>query len=210
LTKPKTKVQATPGGFREICKLDDCDLMEKVCSESTMKKGGFIMVMCTYPSHELQYETYMEWSKYLTRFPWQWHCSLTLEPDTKFFYALRLFNSWRVRLIEEEKLRIGAYLLSAYKRGKIHFHALLLGRNKYGKCLHDCNKKRWEGEWRFNARVKTIKDNARVCDYVAKHYLGFKSIHTEIESFDQALLRQVMRRQNDGLDNMEGLLADER
>jgi hypothetical protein len=166
--------------------------------------------MYTYPSQELQYATYKEWSKYLERFPWQWHCTLTLEPGTDFFYARNLFKKWRMRLINEERLRIGAYLLSAYRRGEIHFHALLLGRNRWGKRLYDCDSRRWEGAWEFFARIRTITNNSGVSDYVAMHYLGFKSTHSEMESFDQTLLRQVMRRQNDGWNNFDGLLADER
>lgn len=50
----------------------------------------------------------------------------------------------------------------------------------------------------------------KACDYVALHMMGFKSAHTEIESFDQTLLRQVMRRQDDCLNNFDGILADRR
>lgn len=172
-----------------------------------MRTRNSYRVIDRYPSHQLQHEAYREWSEYLKRFPWEWHATLTLEPGINFFHALKLFNGWRMRLIDTEKLRVGAYLLSAYKGGNIHFHALMVGRNREEKTLYDCSPRRWEGVWRFFARIQPVTDNSGVCDYVALHFLGFKSSRTEIDYHDRTLLRQVMNRQNDCLDNFDGLLA---
>jgi hypothetical protein len=163
-----------------------------------------------YPSHQLQYECYREWSTYLERFPWEWHCSLSIETGTDFFYALKLFKKWHMRLFTEERLRVGAYLLSVFKSGVLHFHVLMVGRNREGKTLYDCSRRKWELVWRFHARIRAVRNASGISDYVAKNMLGFKSSRTEIESFDRTLLRQVMRKQDDGFDNFDGITTDGR
>ncbi len=160
-----------------------------------------------YPSHQLQHEMFMEMHAYLTRFPWEWFGTFTFDDGINFFTAKKLFNRWRLRLIDEEDLRVGAYLISAVKAGHLHFHVLMVGRNRAGKCLLDCDRGRWERAWRFYARIHPVTANFGVCRYAALHFLGFKSDHTEPESFDRTLLRQVMVPQHDGLDGFDGILV---
>ena len=158
-----------------------------------------------YPSHEMQHQTFGEWRSYLERFPWEWHATLTVEDGVGFFKAMHLFERWRLCLVAVQKLRVGAYLISASKKRHIHFHVLMVGRNRFGKCLRDCDPKPWEAAWNFFARIKPVTSIPGVCNYVALHFLGFKSNHTEIESFDRTLLRQVMTFRHDGCDGMDGL-----
>jgi hypothetical protein len=160
-----------------------------------------------YPSHEIQHEMYMDMRDYFARFPWEWHATLTVDDGIKFFRALKLFKRWRLRLVDREKLRVGAYLISACKSRHIHFHVLMLGRNRDRKCLHDCNPRYWEAAWKYFARIQPVTANSGACGYVALHFLGFKSDHTELESFDRTLLRQVMVPQHDGLDGLDGILV---
>ena len=89
----------------------------------------------------------------------------------------------------------------------LHFHVLMIGRNREGKTLYDCDPREWEAAWRFFARIHVVTDNARVCDYVASHFLGFKSSHTEVESFNRTLLRQIMRKHSI-FNNFDGIMTD--
>ena len=162
--------------------------------------------MSQYPSYELQRETYLEWREYLLHFPWEWLATLTLEDGMQYFPALHKFKKWRHRLIKREKIRVGAYLFSAYRRGHIHFHVLMLGQNRFGKTLLDCSPKYWESEWKKCVRrIEPVTNLYGACDYVALHFMGFKSDFTDVESFDKTLLRQAMHRHCGFIDNFDGL-----
>lgn len=164
--------------------------------------------MNAYPSHELQRENYLEWRAYLLRFPWEWMATLTFKDKVNFFTAQRHFKRWRLCMIDKENLRIGAYTLSSFKKGRIHIHPLLFGRNRHGKSLLNCSLRKWESRWLRNpgyARITLVTSNFRACDYVALHFLGFKSDHADVDSYDRHLLKQEMRVQRDGLDGFDGL-----
>ena len=164
--------------------------------------------MNNYLSHELQHENYLEWRTYLLRFPWEWIATLTFKDEINFFTAQRHFRRWRLSIINEEKLRIGAYTLSSYKKGRIHLHALLFGRNRHGKILSRCSLRKWESRWLLNsgyARITPVISNFGICNYVALHFLGFKSDHAQVDSYDRNLLKQALRLQRDGLDGFDGL-----
>ena len=97
-----------------------------------------------YPSQELQDENYLEWKQYLMRFPFEWAATLTFDTKSiadkwfhvggqlnpikaekiQYFAGTELFKRWRLKLIDLEKLRVGGYLISSYKRGYLHFHLL--------------------------------------------------------------------------------------
>ena len=155
--------------------------------------------MSDYPSHELHRENYLWCRSYLSQFPWQWMCRSPVRARLNCFSAQCRFKKWRMKLIDEEKLRVGIYLLTASKRGHIHFHALMIGRNRHGKTLHDCSRRRWESRWKGHARIKTIESNFGACDYLARHFFGWRSDRTEVYSFDRHLLHQEMRPQHGGL-----------
>ena len=161
--------------------------------------------MSEYPSHELQEETYHEWRDYLQRFPWEWFCTLTFEDGIRYLSRLEMFNRWRLRLIDREKIRIGGYLFSVSERGQKLFHVLMLGQNRSGKTLLDCNRRYWESAWRYHARIKPVIDLYRATDYVSRHFMGYISQHTEAESFNRTLLRQSMQRHSGFVDNFDGL-----
>ena len=161
-----------------------------------------------YPSHEIQRENYLQWRAYLNRFPWEWAASLTFRDEVNFFTAQHHFRRWRLRMIDEEKLRIGAYTLSSYKKGRIHLHVLLFGRNRHGKTLLDCSMRKWVSYWLRNvgfARITPVTSNLVACNYVGLHFLGFKSDHAQVDSYDSRLLKREMRVQRDGLDGFDGL-----
>jgi hypothetical protein len=125
-----------------------------------------------------------------------------------YYAGMGLFKKWRLKLVDLEKLRVGGYLMSSYKQGYLHFHLLLLARNRRGKTLADCNKRYWERRWPYHARIKDVNNLPGACNYFALHLKGFKSDHAEIDSFDKTLLRQVMAHRRDGLNNLDGLTAN--
>jgi len=163
--------------------------------------------MNDYPSHILQNQEYVQWRGYLLRFPWEWMVTLTFKDEVKFFTAQHCFKRWRLWLIREEKLRIAAYMLSSYKKGRIHLHALLFGRNRFDKTLSDCSPRQWKDAWlHFGfARITPITDRYKACDYLALHFLGFKSDYAEGDFYDNRLLKKEMWAQRDGLDGYDGL-----
>lgn len=164
---------------------------------------------CRYPSWQEQYNCYIEWRNYLTRFPWQWHASLTFgeKPDATpdapvridFFYALRHFERWRFKIIRKEKLQVGASLLSSHKAGRLTFHVLMIGANHHGKSLLDCSTRLWTREWQpYQSEIIEVYDNYGICDYIAEHFLGSKSDYVQIEPYGLNLLERAMRPQQDG------------
>ncbi len=178
-----------------------------------------------YPSHELQHYNYLEWKQYLMRFPFEWMGTLSFDNKViadkwfdvrgqlnplkvekiNYYAGTGLFKKWRLKLVDLEKLRVGGYLISSYKRGYLHFHLLLLARNRRGKTLADCKKRNWERRWPYHARIRDVYELEGACDYFAVHCKGFKSDHYEVNSYNTTLLRQVMISQIDGLDNFDGL-----
>ena len=180
-----------------------------------------------YPSQQLKYENYKAWSDYLSRFPWQWLATLTFDKKCRkeswfrvgnlnpiegekivYYSGRKLFNKWRLCLINKEKLRLGSYLLSSYKKDYLHFHALLLGRNRYGKTLLECSHRQCALSWPYHARIKIVNEVEKAADYVAAHFMGFKSDYASIDSYDSTLLRQSISLQRDGFDNFDGLLTN--
>ena len=208
----KAALGRLPSKWIRIARLDSRGMSEKgnmnlISTNENSRKVQWEIDMERYPSHELQHQNFVEWRSYLNRFPWEWFAHLTFDDSITFFVAKKLFDRWRLRLIDEEQLRIGAYLISACKNGHIHFHVLMVGRNRVGKSLLDCDPRRWEADWKFHARISRVINNFGASRYAALNFLGFKSDHTEAESFDQTLLRQVMVPQHDGLDGFDGILV---
>jgi len=179
--------------------------------------------------YKLQNQLFFEWSDYLLHFPWEWHVTLTF--DNKLFnerwyrigtlrplslgkinypYARVLYRRWQFKLIDRERLQIGACCLSSYKNGRIHLHILMLGRNREGKTLKNCSRKCWEKIWPYFARINTVQDCLTATNYVAKHFLGFRSDHANVEFYNTSLLKRVMIPQYDISDLINGLESDEK
>ena len=137
-----------------------------------------------YPSHELQFERYRDFRDYLLRFPWEWMITLTFPPDVTFYPAHRLFKEWRIDLVDDEKIQLGGFVISATRSGLMHLHVLAFGRNRAGKTLLDCCPRKWEDRWPYHARIKDVDDLLGACDYVARHFLGFRADHAQIDSFN--------------------------
>ena len=165
--------------------------------------------MSLAPSQQLKKDCYEIWRDYVCRFPWQWASTHTFEPGTDYFTARKRFKKWHYRLIDEEKLQVGCYVMSSHKKGNLHFHCLLLGRNRHGKTLLDCDCRKWRDVWwatnRTVVKVQPITDFYGACSYQALQYLGFKSDYAEPEPFGLNLLQDVMEIKNDGLDFLEKL-----
>jgi hypothetical protein len=153
-----------------------------------------------YPSHEVQYENYMYWSDYLIRFPWEWMVTFTTEPGTNFHYALGLIYDWTRKICVEEKIQVGYFWISSYRNHYLHFHLLMLGKNRCRKSLLNVPKRKWEENWPFFAKIKEIDNRYRACKYFAAHTLGFKSARFEINIYNQSLLKRVLIPQRDGFD----------
>jgi hypothetical protein len=142
-----------------------------------------------YPSHEFQREIYHDWRRYLLGIPWEWICSFTFRYGITYFPAVRIFHDWRIRLIDREKIRVGGYYISAYRRGHRYFHALMIGRNRSGKTLLDSDKKYWESAWPYLARIEPVTDLYGL-GYVGSHFRGFKAEYAEPHPFNLSLLRR--------------------
>ena len=145
-----------------------------------------------YASHELQQEDYLDFRRYLLGFPWEWMVTLTFEYGIKFFPAQRMFNRWRLDLIDQEKIQFAAYMISATRNGLLHFHLLAFGSNRAGKALLDCSPRKWEGRWPYHARIEEVDDVFGACDYIAKHRCGFLADSAQIYSFNSTLLLRSM------------------
>ena len=161
------------------------------------------------PSAQLKNDCREIWRDYIIRFPWEWASTHTFEHGINYFDARERFVDWRYQLIDEEKLQVGAYVMTSHKKGQLHLHCLLLGRNRFGKTLSDCKCRTWQDRWyannRTTAKIKPVTNHYGACDYQALQYLGFKSEFAEPEPFGLTLLQEVMEIKNDGLDFLEKL-----
>lgn len=145
--------------------------------------------MSEFPS--LRQRIYEDLRDHLSEWRWQWHATLTFPDNTDYFFALRRFNRWRLRIIDQERLRLGIYLLTSYKKGTIHFHALLLGKNRHGKTLLESSPRKWEGAWQpYFSRIRVVESNSYICHYVAMNSLPFKSDVFDTHYYDSRLLQQ--------------------
>jgi hypothetical protein len=160
------------------------------------------------PSHELQFQEYEDFRDYLVRWPWEWKIDFPFPDGVDYFRADRYFNEWRLRLIHEERIRLGAFRVTQSKNKRIHMHALALGRNREGTRLVDCSTHKWKDRWPFKitAKIKLVDKRLGACRYLAKHLLGFLSDYPQIDYFDRTLLWQSMDADRDRLlDNAYGL-----
>jgi hypothetical protein len=165
--------------------------------------------MSLSPSAQLKQDCREIWRDYILRFPWEWASTHTFEHGINYFVARERFIKWKFRLIDDEDLRVGCYVMTSHKKGHLHLHGLLLGRNRHGKTLSDCSIRKYRDIWwttnRTTARIEPVTDHYGACDYQALQYLGFKSDFAEPEPFGINLLQEVMEYKNDGLDFLEKL-----
>ena len=143
---------------------------------------------------EIRQLLYEETCDYLIQFPWQYHAILTFPMEYTYFPANRALVRWLDKIERHERTRIAACRMSSVKRGLLHFHVLLFGLNHNGERCERRFIRKWESEWAHIARLRKIDDNFRVCDYVAKHYLGFKSDYAEIDFYNEDLLFELTRQ----------------
>jgi hypothetical protein len=131
--------------------------------------------MSLSPSAQHKQDCREIWRDYILRFPWQWASTHTFEHDINYFVARKRFIKWRFQLIDEEKIRAGCYVMTSHKKGHLHLHCLLLGRNRHGKTLSDCKCRNWQDRWWANnqtsARIKPVTTHYGACDYQALQYL---------------------------------------
>jgi len=146
--------------------------------------------MTEYPSQEHQRIYYEAFKEHLSQWEWSWFVTLTFPEDTSYESARRQFDRWRLDIIDEERLQLGIFLVTSHKAGILHFHALLIGRNRHGKTLLDCSAQRWEVAWNHHAEIKEVESNEGVCDYTAQHFRGFKSDWAEYDFYGINLLEQ--------------------
>ena len=185
------------------------------------------MPTLNYPSWEIQRDLYYSWGQFQDRFPWEWFVTVSFRDAARDFTALNFFKQWRLRIIDDEKLQLAGFLMLSRKNGRLHIHALMLGKNRHGKTLQNCSRRSWENEmrtcpkdskpswkraWRKNfPRIKPVTSNFGVCDYMARHNLDFRSDYPQTDVFGVSLLRQVMEFRTDELDALiTGAIRGER
>lgn len=119
--------------------------------------------------------------------------------------GFKMFDRWRLRLIDRERLRVGGYLMSASRRQHLHFHVLMIGQNRFGKTLLDCNPRYGETQWRYFARIQRVENVFEVSDYIGSHFEGWKADYAEPHPFNSSLLRQAMRNHSGFISNYDEL-----
>jgi hypothetical protein len=98
-----------------------------------------------------------------------------------------------MNLIDQENLQLGICLMTCLKGERWHAHGLLIGRNRYGKTLADCNRGRWENDWDYLAKIKNVHNKFGAVEYFSQQYLSHKSNYAEVDFFNFRLLRRTMR-----------------
>jgi hypothetical protein len=143
-------------------------------------------------SHRPRHKEYLAFGDHLTRWRWEWWITLTFEPGISYFPADRIFTRWRLRLVDQEDTQLAGFRVTRSKKHLLHMHMLAFGRNREGKTLLDCSTREWEIRWPYHATIKRVYDNARICDYLAKHVLGFLADHYQIDPCNDRLLLRNM------------------
>jgi hypothetical protein len=165
--------------------------------------------MAEYGSPQYRKKLFETWHYYLLRFPWEWLATLTFEPGTDYYFALRRFKKWRFKIIDTEKLRIGACLLTFLKDTSIHFHVLMLGHNRNGKSLIDCSRRKWSTDWLYlgckdpycyferrkweikcYSKIRNVHSGFSASNYMAKHTLKGEIESASFDFFDMKLFKK--------------------
>lgn len=149
------------------------------------------------PSHEMQREIYHAWRDFLSTFTWQWHATLTFPHGYNFFSGKRQLSRWVSKIMRKERLVVGGAFMSSHRRGVLHFHVLMAGINDEGKSLADCSRRYYERAFPNLCRIRIVESNAGVCDYVARHFMGYISDYAEGDSFGIEVLQHFQKRTDD-------------
>jgi hypothetical protein len=161
------------------------------------------------PSHQLQQERANEIAEYLARFRFHWHATLTNPDDSdNYFYCLRKYEYWQNWIQRDEEINIGSYLVSAYSKKwqhKHHFHALMYGQNRQNKLLTNCSRSIWAYRWQGHAKIVEVYNTRGISEYLGNHFQGFMADRAELIPYGPEILKRIMRSQQDGLDNYDGL-----
>jgi hypothetical protein len=159
--------------------------------------------MTEYLSQQVQKDYYELFREHLTQWDWQWHASLTFLPDNTFRSARKQFNRWRLDIIDEERRQLGIFYIASHKREHTHLHALMIGRNRHDRSLLHCSAQRRQAAWKHTAKIEEVENNEGISNYVALHFLGFKSDWAEYDFHGRSLLQQEMIPHIDGDCNVD-------
>ena len=113
------------------------------------------------------------WEQMLNDVMWEWKADLTFSDDYENITmgrAQRMVERWVKRLEGTEHIEVGAFYSIALRNGRLHIHALLIGRGRGangGRTLRDIDSKRWARAWPCRATVEVVASNERVIHYTA-------------------------------------------
>jgi hypothetical protein len=131
------------------------------------------------------------YTDFLNSWDWQWFVTLTFDGTDFTEYRINsLMLTWTRSLCKIEKLQV-AYCSVLVIKGSIpHMHLLMTSSSKNGKTLKDVNKRHWERQWFYWAKIEDSKSNYSVSDYLSKNLVRDAG---ELGFYNKKLLKKLKR-----------------
>ena len=134
---------------------------------------------------------------YLNNIDWQWFCTLTFNEHKFRGYKSNTIQSLVNRFYRDicisEGIQVAGFYVISYRDGHPHVHALLFGKNKFGKSLSDVEPSKWERAWPSIAKIEVPISRESVCRYFAKHFYGANNRNC-LEFYNIKLLKNLLNK----------------
>jgi hypothetical protein len=137
------------------------------------------------------------YGNFINRWPWQWFLTLTFREPVSLEFARRQLLNWNRNLCTSEGIQTAFIAVWNNTNFTPHWHALIFGKNKYGKTLLDILEKRWERRWPGIAHIEDVRNNHAVSQYVAGNITLWNSDLYELFVYNNKLLNKHRRPRQD-------------
>jgi len=101
-----------------------------------------------------------------------------------------------------EHIQIASFFTTCRNHGRVHIHALLIGRGRGGKTLLDVNISRWVQKWPHRARIQQVHSQVPAIMYVALQFI--KNHACDMHWYNQNLLRKSLIEENPDPESVMG------
>jgi len=133
--------------------------------------------------------------EFLSKYNWEWFCSLNLQSGSDYPRAESTLKNWRVKKSIEDHILI-AYMGVFNRVPQSHIHLLLSSkRNRFGQTLLDLSPKSWEVAWsgltKCQAVIEPIYEREGVASYIANKNLPWERSEL-IQPYNKRLLVKAM------------------
>jgi hypothetical protein len=138
---------------------------------------------------------FLGYKRMFKRYTLQWAVTLTVnyEFDSMMRIRGKVFD-WVRKLQKTEHIQVAFVYIICEKGKHQHVHLLMSGRGNHKgeiKSLININRRKWERQWPFFAKIRLVKDQGKASRYLAGHTFKMNCTDYEIDFYNLKLLKKI-------------------